>query len=186
MSVQFGYRSDSNSPPRKRMEARALELRRQRQVGAIEVNREIQKRTAELRDELTEWRAEATRLKVRVSELEAKMAPEIAEPLFPRGTVKTIQQVVAAAYGLTLIDMLAHRQHRQLVRPRHVAMYLARELTTQSMPQIGRLFERRDHTTVLHACRKMDKFMAADPEFAKQVEALKALCLKAFAERVAP
>ena len=174
------FTSDSNWPTRQRMEAAARDFQRRRQMDAAQGTE-----NTKLRAELTQWRAEATRLKLRVLELEAKMAPEIAEPLFPVGSVKAIQKVVAEAYDLTVLELLSHRRPVKYMLPRRIAIYLSRELTTQSMPQIGWLFDRRDHTTVLRICRNMDICLAADPAFAKQVGALKALCLKAFAERVA-
>jgi len=71
-------------------------------------------------------------------------------------SVKDIQIAVSEFYGVLVSDMLAHRRTVDIVLPRHVAMYLTKKLTHRSLPEIGRLFGRRDHTTVLHACRKIE------------------------------
>ena len=81
--------------------------------------------------------------------------------------VADIRRTVAAHYGLTDADMVGQCRERRVARPRQVAMYLARELTCQSFPIIGRSFH-RDHTTVIHGCgtiadlRRYDSRMAAD------------------------
>ena len=79
-------------------------------------------------------------------------------------TIASIQSRVAAHYGLTDADMRSQCRERRVARPRQVAMYLARRLTDKSLPFIGRRFGGRDHTTVIHAVRQIEKLRAADAE----------------------
>jgi len=70
-------------------------------------------------------------------------------------TVENIQKMVADYYKVRVGDLLSKRRSRSVARPRQVAMALAKELTTHSLPEIGDAFGGRDHTTVLHACRRI-------------------------------
>jgi len=70
-------------------------------------------------------------------------------------------------------DMHSARRARQVARPRQVAMYLCKKLTSRSLPEIGRKFGGRDHTTVMHAVRKIDELMAGDQPFADEVNAVR-------------
>lgn len=88
-------------------------------------------------------------------------------------TAEHIQRVVAREFGFTRDDLISARRQVPLVIPRHVAMYLVKVLTPKSLPEIGRRFGGRDHTTVLHAIRRMEEKIAVDTEFAKRVEELK-------------
>lgn len=90
----------------------------------------------------------------------------------PRLTVKRIQDIVSSFYHITPHEMTSARRAKEVARPRQVAMYLARELTPKSLPDIGRLFN-RDHTTVLHGVRKIESLMAQDVDFAVDVEVLR-------------
>ena len=72
-------------------------------------------------------------------------------------TIENIQKTVAEYYKLRLSDLLSVRRNRSLARPRQIAMSLAKELTSHSLPEIGDSFGGRDHTTVLHACRKINE-----------------------------
>lgn len=76
--------------------------------------------------------------------------------------VKDIQRAVAEHYGVRLVDLLSHRRTVSVALPRHVAMYLATRLTRRSAADIGRRFNRRDHTTVLHAVKKIDALCETD------------------------
>jgi chromosomal replication initiator protein len=77
-------------------------------------------------------------------------------------TVPNIQQTVADFYGIKVADMYSKRRPANIVLPRQVAMYLAKELTQKSLPEIGELFGGRDHTTVLHAVRKISELRVKD------------------------
>ncbi len=89
-----------------------------------------------------------------------------------RITVEEIQRRVASHYQIRLDDMFSPRRSRSVARPRQVAMYLAKQLTQQSLPDIGRRFGGRDHTTVIHAVKKVNELRLVDPEFDQAVELL--------------
>jgi chromosomal replication initiator protein len=90
-----------------------------------------------------------------------------------RVTIDEIQKRVAEHFNIRVADMHSARRARAVARPRQVAMYLAKQLTARSLPEIGRKFGGRDHTTVMHAVRKVDELRASDPSFAEDVELLR-------------
>ena len=92
-----------------------------------------------------------------------------------RITIDEIQKKVAEHFNIRVSDMHSARRARQVARPRQVAMYLAKQLTPRSLPEIGRKFGGRDHTTVIHAVRKIEELSAYDPAFREDVELLKRL-----------
>jgi chromosomal replication initiator protein len=94
-----------------------------------------------------------------------------AEP--KRVRIEDIQRVVARQYNVSRSDLLSSRRTANVVRPRQVAMYLAKVLTLRSLPEIGRRFGGRDHTTVLHAVRKIENLVGNDSALAEEIEALK-------------
>ncbi|MDZ4370051.1 MAG: chromosomal replication initiator protein DnaA [Phenylobacterium sp.] len=87
-------------------------------------------------------------------------------------TVDMIQKTVAEHYALKQADLISERRARAVARPRQVAMWLAKQITTRSLPDIGRRFGGRDHTTVLHAVRRIEALKAEDPGIARDVEVL--------------
>ena len=89
-----------------------------------------------------------------------------------RITVDDIQKAVSEYYGMKQADLLSDRRNRAIARPRQVAMWLCKQLTTRSLPDIGRRFGGRDHTTVLHAVRKIEELKGVDAPIAADVEAL--------------
>lgn len=96
------------------------------------------------------------------------VSPEGRPPL-----VSTIQSVVAEYFGLPLIAMKSRRGSLSVARPRQIAMFLARELTVHSLPEIGRYFGGRDHTTVIHAIRRITGLCATEPPVAHDVAMLR-------------
>ncbi len=90
-----------------------------------------------------------------------------------RITIDEIQRKVAEHYNIRLSDMHSARRARQVARPRQIAMYLAKQLTARSLPEIGRKFGGRDHTTVMHAVRKIEELSNGDASFAQDVEILR-------------
>ncbi len=92
-----------------------------------------------------------------------------------RVTIEEIQKRVAEHYSIRLADMSSPRRARAVARPRQVAMYLSKQLTSRSLPEIGRKFGNRDHTTVMHAVRKIGDLMALEASFAEDVELLRRL-----------
>ena len=89
-----------------------------------------------------------------------------------RVTIEEIQKKVAEHFNIRLADMVSARKQRAIARPRQIAMYLAKRLTSRSLPEIGRKFGGRDHTTVMHGVKKVEELMAGDPAFAEDVELL--------------
>ena len=77
-----------------------------------------------------------------------------------------------------MADFLSSRRSRHIARPRQVAMYLAKKLTTKSLPEIGRKFTGRDHTTVIHAIKKIEELMNADKKFEYEVQDISNKILK--------
>ena len=93
-------------------------------------------------------------------------------------TVDKIQNTVSSFFNISLGDMLSQRRSRPLARPRQVAMFLAKKLTTRSLPEIGRRFANRDHTTVIHAVKTITKLSEKDEEMKKNLMQLKGLLLE--------
>lgn len=87
-------------------------------------------------------------------------------------TIDEIQRKVADYYGLKLTELLSERRSREVARPRQIAMYLAKKLTPRSLPEIGRRFGNRDHTTVMHAVKKVEELRGKDPEIDSDVATL--------------
>tara|TARA_Y100001960_G_scaffold331716_1_gene429630 strand:+ start:940 stop:2328 length:1389 start_codon:yes stop_codon:yes gene_type:complete len=90
-----------------------------------------------------------------------------------RVTIEEIQKQVASHFNVRISDMHSARRARSVARPRQVAMYLAKQLTTRSLPEIGRKFGGRDHTTVMHAVRKVEELREHEPTFNEDVELLR-------------
>lgn len=102
---------------------------------------------------------------------------EGAIPVQRYPSVKDIINVVANYYGFTKIDLISARRKYDITHARHVAMYLARQLTPRSMPQIGKALGNRDHTTILHGVQKIERLIASDPdsELARDIAAIRDL-----------
>lgn len=100
---------------------------------------------------------------------EIKLACEITT-LKTYGQVETIQRAVVNFFpAVTLVDINSNRRTAKVVKPRQIAMYLVKTLTSRSFPDIGRRFGDRDHTTVIHAVRKIERLIAVDPVLASAV-----------------
>ncbi len=87
-------------------------------------------------------------------------------------SIDNIQRMVAEYYKIKVSDLLSKRRNRSVARPRQVAMYLAKDLTHHSLPEIGEVFGGRDHTTVLHACRKIKELLESDADIKEDVKNL--------------
>jgi hypothetical protein len=105
--------------------------------------------------------------------------PLYVEPIYEpsiiygrRPTGSEIKQIVSAHYGVTLAEIEGQPRSHKFLNPRHIAMYLCRHLAGMSLPQIGRLFGNRDHTTVLNACRRIEKTRETDSLFASCISAI--------------
>lgn len=90
-----------------------------------------------------------------------------------KATIEEIQKRVAEHYNIKISEMHSARRSRAVARPRQVAMYLSKQLTARSLPEIGRKFGGRDHTTVMHAVKKVDELRQSDHSFAEDVELLR-------------
>lgn len=125
----------------------------------------------------------------RVERLAATRCPRCAErdaqaevrkvaPVRRRVNMREIQKIVATVYGITVEDILSQRRTWNVVRPRQEAMWLAKRFTLHSLPEIGRRFNGRDHTTVLHAVRKIGGLVEAGKYEAKAFPHVAALDAK--------
>ena len=105
------------------------------------------------------------------------MAKEVLKDLIRASqrkiTIDDIQRKVADYYNLRLSDLLSARRSRTIARPRQIAMYLSKILTTRSLPEIGRKFGGRDHTTVIHAVKKVEDLRVSDVAIDEEVEVLR-------------
>ena len=90
-------------------------------------------------------------------------------------TIEEIQRKVSEHYNIRLSDMIGPKRVRTIARPRQVAMHLAKVLTTRSLPEIGRRFGGRDHTTIMHGVRKIEELRATDSQLAEDIDLLKRL-----------
>ncbi len=89
--------------------------------------------------------------------------------------IEDIQKVVSQHYNVSRADLLSARRTRTIVLPRQIAMYLAKNVTPRSLPEIGRRFGNRDHTTVLHAVRKIENLLESDKKLSQEIELLRRL-----------
>lgn len=107
-------------------------------------------------------------------EMAEREVRDLIRPQEPRRVkIEEIQRIVARQYNVSRADLLSSRRTANVVRPRQVAMYLAKTLTLRSLPEIGRRFGGRDHTTVLHAVRKIENLVTNDVALAEEIEVLK-------------
>jgi chromosomal replication initiator protein len=109
--------------------------------------------------------------------LDAELATEVLDGLYPAPpsqprTVQDVQAATCEAFGVSLDDLLSSGRAVRVAWPRQVAMYLARELTDQTLPAIGRAFGNRNHSTVLHACQRTRERIADDPDALRVVNEL--------------
>ena len=121
-----------------------------------------------------------TRLTAHVTLVGRQVDIEIAQDLLQdllrasdrRTTIDQIQKKVAEHFNIKISDMHSARRSRTVARPRQVAMYLSKNLTTRSLPEIGRKFGGRDHTTVIHAIKKVEELKKNDSNFSEDIEIL--------------
>lgn len=113
-----------------------------------------------------------------LEELDKILAHLIKSADSRRVRIEDIQRIVARQFNVSKNDLLSNRRTRVIVRPRQIAMYLAKVMTPRSLPEIGRRFGGRDHTTVLHAVRKIEELTSKDQKIAHEIELLKRLILE--------
>jgi chromosomal replication initiator protein len=167
---------------------RVLEKRAQEkriQDPSFEISREVLELLA---DRLTESGRElegaVTRLHASWQYMRTPITPDVAETMIrdlvhgiePRRIkIEDILKVVSRHFGVSKGDILSQRRHRSVVWPRQIGMYLAKQLTARSLPEIGRRFGGRDHTTVLHAIRKIEGELSDNQRLKDELEDLKKL-----------
>lgn len=93
-------------------------------------------------------------------------------------SIEMVQKQVAVFYNINIADLKTKKRHKNIVAPRQIAMYLCRKLTNHSLPEIGAAFGGKDHTTILHAFKKIDALMSSDIETKKTVEQLSSMLLE--------
>ena len=86
--------------------------------------------------------------------------------------IEDVLRTISGHFNVTKQDILSSRRHKTIVYPRQIGMYLAKVLTTRSLPEIGRKFGGRDHTTVLHAVRKIEKLIKTNPSIKESITTL--------------
>jgi chromosomal replication initiator protein len=141
-----------------------------------------------LADRLTESGRElegaVTRLYATWQYMRTPLTPDVVETVIrdlvhglePRRIkIEDILRIISRHFGVSKGDLLSQRRHRSVVWPRQVGMYLAKQLTARSLPEIGRRFGNRDHTTVLHAIRKIEGELTDNPRLKEELEELKKL-----------
>jgi chromosomal replication initiation ATPase DnaA len=111
---------------------------------------------------LSELKQQVARLEKKVEAIECAH-PEVTSPILP------IVRTVAKFYGVTYADLISARRTARVVRPRHVAFYLAKTLSLKSYPEIGRRIGNRDHTTALHAFKKIEAWRLIDPDLDQEL-----------------
>jgi chromosomal replication initiator protein len=125
-----------------------------------------------------------TRLYATWQYMRTSITPDVAETVIrdlvhglePRRIkIEDILRIISRHFGVSKGDLLSQRRHRSVVWPRQVGMYLAKQLTARSLPEIGRRFGNRDHTTVLHAIRKIEGELTDNPRLKEELEELKKL-----------
>ena len=87
--------------------------------------------------------------------------------------IEDVLRTISGHFNVTKQDILSSRRHKTIVYPRQIGMYLAKVLTTRSLPEIGRKFGGRDHTTVMHAVKKIESLISVDEKLKKQISHLK-------------
>jgi chromosomal replication initiator protein len=114
-----------------------------------------------------------TRQPITLELAERELKDMVRPPELKRVRIEEIQRIVARQYNVSRGDLLSARRTANVVRPRQIAMYLAKTMTLRSLPEIGRRFGGRDHTTVLHAVRKIESLIGSDTAVAAEIEVLK-------------
>lgn len=173
-------------PPDAELRLRILEKRMEekRQLDpSFEIHRDILELLADrLQESGRELEGAITRLHATWQYMRTPITIDIAETVIrdlvhgmePRRIkIEDILKVVSRHYGVSKGDILSQRRHRSVVWPRQIGMYLAKQLTARSLPEIGRRFGNRDHTTVLHAIRKIENELGGNPRLRDEIEELK-------------
>jgi len=163
------------------LEKKLGQLGRQQGLASLTARPEVLQFLADrFTDSVRELEGALNTLVARTGERVASLALDEAQAILrphlrggeKRITVDDIQKATAEHYGMKQSDLISERRNRAIARPRQAAMWLAKHLTTRSLPDIGRRFGNRDHTTVLHAVRRIEELKAADPVLTQDLETL--------------
>ena len=163
------------------LEKKLVQLGRQQGLAALTGRPEVLQFLADrFTDSVRELEGALNTLVARAGERVATLSLEDAQAILrphlrggeKRITVDDIQKATAEHYGMKQTDLISERRNRAIARPRQAAMWLAKQLTTRSLPDIDRRFGGRDHTTVLHAVRRIEELKAGDPVLANDLETL--------------
>lgn len=157
---------------------------------ALKERAEAERLAREEAERLTREEAEEAERLARASEEaeEAERLAREAEDTMVYCRYPTMNEIIDATceiFDVTRIDMKCSRRTEKIVRPRQVAMYLCRQMTLCSLPTIGRMFGNRDHTTVIHAFRKIEAMLKDGDEIAEKIALVKQSIAKRVIERIA-
>lgn len=119
------------------------------------------------------WQYMRTPISLDIAETVVRDLVQGIEPR--RIKIEDILRIISRHFGVSKGDLLSQRRHRSVVWPRQIGMYLAKQLTARSLPEIGRRFGNRDHTTVLHAIRKIENEISGNPRLRDEIDELKKL-----------
>lgn len=118
---------------------------------------------------------------IQIQETYKQLGAAKEQPKTKGVTIKLIQTKVAKYFEISRESLISEHRYRELVRPRQIAMYLSKDMTIHSLPEIGREFGGRDHSTVLYSVRQIEKFISTDKDLAGEVEDLRSQILEAAA-----
>jgi len=160
---------------RKRLEAPGLRLRAMKQAETRRAKEAQEKARLDAEEAIRKAKEDARReAEERRASLPRDLDRFLAGEQIRRPSVRRIVAVAADHFKVTRLDIISHRRTKEVVLPRQIAMYLAKTMTTLSLPEIGRCIGGRDHTTIYHGVQKVTAMIGADPAFAAEVEALRA------------
>ena len=134
--------------------------------------RRYMQRMADLAEEQERLKVEVEKLRREHEHWRWQLIQQVRE-LTGTGAVGIIQKIVCEELNVSLTDLLSQRRNQGIVRPRMIAQWLSRQCTTRSMPNIGRMFGGRDHTTIMHAVHKIERMRTEDPDLASLLARLK-------------
>ncbi|MGI6034100.1 MAG: chromosomal replication initiator protein DnaA [Coriobacteriales bacterium] len=176
---EWGLITDIQPPD---LETRIAILRKKAQLDNLNVPYELLDYIANYIDSnIRELEGALVRLvaysKITGKELNMSTATEALKDILPppkpkRITIEAIQKSVAEHYGISMVELLSKKRHKNLVRPRQIAMYLCRKLTDASFPQIGEQFGGRDHSTVIHSTEKIEQELSEDIYLSQTIDTL--------------
>jgi chromosomal replication initiator protein len=177
---EWGLITDIQPPD---LETRIAILRKKAQLENIEADNEVMVYIAEkVQSNIRELEGALIRViaysALHKKKIDLELAIEALKNIIPENkprpvTAELIQEKVAEMYTLKIEDLKAKKRSRNVAFPRQIAMYLCREMTDLSLPKIGEAFGGRDHTTVIHACDKINNEIIKDPAFEEKIKKLK-------------